>query len=76
MFIESIRDGRVYICISCHCKVYKNGVKTLQDWQSKLEEKYPGYVERCIGKDGLCKLKLASILIKTLTMYATNATPI
>ena len=49
-FLESIRDGRTYICISCHRRLYKNGVHALiSDWESELEDHHPGYKEKCIG---------------------------
>ncbi|XP_071956868.1 uncharacterized protein [Antedon mediterranea] len=49
-FLESIRDGRTYICISCHRKLYKNGVHALRsDWESELEDHHPGYKEKCLG---------------------------
>ena len=49
-FLDSIRDGRTYICISCHRKMYKNGVIPLQDdWKEQVEDKFPGYIDKCIG---------------------------
>ena len=49
-FQNEIRDGRVYICIMCHRKLYKNGVIALRDdWEVKLDEKFPQYRRKCIG---------------------------
>ena len=37
-FKSAIRDGRTYLCISCHRKLFKNGVIALgDDWQEVLE---------------------------------------
>ena len=40
-YLDSIRDGLVYVCISCHRKLHKSGVTALkEDWEEQLEQKF------------------------------------
>ena len=49
-FKDSIRDGRIFQCVSCHRVCFKNGVLpfTRSD-ESKIEEKFPGIINCSIG---------------------------
>ena len=49
--MAAILDGRTYICISCHRKLFKDGVKALgENWEQVLEKKFPSYIKNYIGK--------------------------
>ena len=56
-FSEAIRDGRTYLCISCHRKLFKNGVTALKEnWIELQQRQYPSYIKNCIGK--IIRIKL------------------
>ena len=49
-FRASIRDGRVYECVSCHRLCFHNGVtEFLKTHEDKLEEAFPNIVQLAIG---------------------------
>ena len=49
-FFDAIRDGRVYVCISCDRKLFKEGVtKQAKDWKEKLEMDFPDCIDKIIG---------------------------
>ena len=50
IFLDSIRNGRIYVCICCHRKLYDNQVVKLEKgWIDSLEEQFPGAIARFIG---------------------------
>ena len=49
-FLASIRNGRMFFCVCCHRKLHENQVIELEEnWQSDLDEQYPGSVAKMIG---------------------------
>ena len=49
-FDESIKDGRIYECVSCHRILFKNGIETLPDnFYEMLENESPGLFATAIG---------------------------
>ena len=50
VFKDSIKDGRIYECVSCHRLCFKNGVNPYTDsYDLKIENKYPGLINSSIG---------------------------
>ena len=49
-FLSSVRDGRIFFCVSCHRQLHKIQVVELEDdWQESLEKQYPGSTAKYIG---------------------------
>ena len=50
-FRDSIRDGRIYECVSCHRVWFKNGVKPFTpEFEDKLEKDHKGIINAFIGR--------------------------
>ena len=49
-FLDSIRKGRIFECVSCHRKLFETGVEVFSDKLiEKVEEKYSNEIENSIG---------------------------
>ena len=50
-FAESIADGRIFECISCHRVLFRNGVEAIPDnFYEMLEIEKPGFFAQAVGK--------------------------
>ena len=50
LFLDSVRNGRVFPCICCHRVMYDSQVVELDDdWREDHEQQYPGSVSKLIG---------------------------
>ena len=51
IFINSIKHGRIFECVCCHRKSFKNGMESLSaTFKVDLEKKFPGLYETAIGE--------------------------
>ena len=56
LFFRSVKFGPIFICISCHRRLYENSVKALRDidkFINELEEIHPGIFNKTIGYESL-----------------------
>ena len=49
-FLNSVRNGRVFVCISCHRQMFENQVVMLpENWEALDKSSYPGSVLNFVG---------------------------
>ena len=56
LFFRSVKFGPIFICISCHRRLYENSVKALSDvnkFITELEEMHTGLFSKTIGYESL-----------------------
>ena len=56
LFFRSVKFGPIFICISCHRRLFENSVKALSDvneFITELEEIHPGLFSKTIGYESL-----------------------
>ena len=50
IFLDSVRNGRIFPCICCHRLLYDNSVVELDDdWKEDQEQQFPGSISKFIG---------------------------
>ena len=50
LFLASIRNGRIFVCLSCHRKLHENQVIELdENWREDYELKFPNSLAKLIG---------------------------